>query len=626
MKQLFYTTTLIIFFVSSAIIANAQGGVAVNSVGAAPDSSALFDISSINKGILIPRMSTTQRNTIAKPATGLTIFNTDCGVFNFNAGTTASPNWVTINSSNALIAGVSISANPAGAICSGASVTFTATPNGGINSPNYQWKVNGQNVGTNSSTYTSTGLNNGDVVTCILSSSEACITGSPATSNSISMTVNPIPATPGSITGSTNVCANSTGNIYSISPVSGATTYNWTVPADASIASGAGNTSITVSFGSDSGNISVTAVNSCGSSASSSQAITVSGSPATPGTISGNQNACINSSGNVYSVSSVSGATTYTWSVPGDATITAGGGTNSITVTFGSTSANISVTAGNTCGASSASTLLITLNGASGNQTFNYTGSMQTFTVPNCASSITITAYGAQGGNSGGLGGRAQGTLNITPGSLLYVFVGGQSNFNGGGAGAGGSNGGDMSDVRQGSTSFSNAIIVAGGGGGSFPSNGIGGTGGGGDACVNGAGGGAGQAYVYQNTNYSGPGYAGTCGAGGAGGNGYGGFAGGGGGGGLTGGGAGGSAGGYGNNGSVGSAGQGGSYGPNGACSGSNAGGGGGGGYYGGGGGANGQCQAGGGGGGSSWASNAMTNVSFSAGVQSGTGQIVFTW
>jgi hypothetical protein len=42
-----------------------------------PATSAALDISSTSKGLLIPRMSTSQRNTIASPTTGLQIFNTD---------------------------------------------------------------------------------------------------------------------------------------------------------------------------------------------------------------------------------------------------------------------------------------------------------------------------------------------------------------------------------------------------------------------------------------------------------------------------------------------------------------------------------------------------------------------
>lgn len=42
-----------------------------------PNPSAVLDVSSTNKGVLLPRMTTAQRNAIVSPATGLTIFNID---------------------------------------------------------------------------------------------------------------------------------------------------------------------------------------------------------------------------------------------------------------------------------------------------------------------------------------------------------------------------------------------------------------------------------------------------------------------------------------------------------------------------------------------------------------------
>ncbi|MFN6076521.1 MAG: T9SS type A sorting domain-containing protein [Fluviicola sp.] len=116
--------------------------------------------------------------------------------------------------------------------------------------------------------------------------------------------------------------------------------------------------------------------------------------------------------------------------------------------------------------------------------TFNYTGGIQTYTVPCGVDSIFIQAWGAQGGSgatggnsatggTGALGGYAEGWLLTTPGDILNVFVGGQGTaptggFNGGGNGgstnAGG--GGGASDVRFGGTAESNRLLVAGGGGG----------------------------------------------------------------------------------------------------------------------------------------------------------------
>jgi hypothetical protein len=77
-----------------------------------------------------------------------------------------------------------------------ASVTFTATPtNGGT--PSYQWQVNGTNAGTKLSNITTSRLNNGDVVTVIMTSTAACASPTTATSTPITMTASAV--TPSSI-------------------------------------------------------------------------------------------------------------------------------------------------------------------------------------------------------------------------------------------------------------------------------------------------------------------------------------------------------------------------------------------------------------------------------------------
>jgi RHS repeat-associated protein len=87
---------------------------------------------------------------------------------------------------------VSISAS-ATTICQGQSVTFTAAPTNGGGSPYYQWFVNGSSVAgnTNMNRYTTTGLTNGQVVTCSMSTSAPCYTQYSASSNGITMTVTP---------------------------------------------------------------------------------------------------------------------------------------------------------------------------------------------------------------------------------------------------------------------------------------------------------------------------------------------------------------------------------------------------------------------------------------------------
>ena len=57
----------------------AQNGVGINPTGAAADPSAALDVSATTQGFLPPRMTATQRNAIANPATGLVVFCTNCG-------------------------------------------------------------------------------------------------------------------------------------------------------------------------------------------------------------------------------------------------------------------------------------------------------------------------------------------------------------------------------------------------------------------------------------------------------------------------------------------------------------------------------------------------------------------
>ena len=82
------------------------------------------------------------------------------------------------------------------------------------------------------------------------------------------------PAEPGIITGSTSVTSGQTNLLYSIKSIVGLT-YNWTVPAGATIVSGQGTGKLTVNWGSTSGNVSVSAHNACGSSPVRSLAVTV---------------------------------------------------------------------------------------------------------------------------------------------------------------------------------------------------------------------------------------------------------------------------------------------------------------------------------------------------------------
>jgi uncharacterized protein (TIGR02145 family) len=117
------------------------------------------------------------------------------------------------------------SANP---VCAGTSVTFTATPtNGGI-TPSYQWKVNGTNQGTNSSTFTYYPAS-GDLVSCILTSSEVCTSNNPASSNPVILLVNPVLPVSVTISASPNPVCSGLPVTFTATPVNGGTTpaYQW---------------------------------------------------------------------------------------------------------------------------------------------------------------------------------------------------------------------------------------------------------------------------------------------------------------------------------------------------------------------------------------------------------------
>jgi len=283
---------------------------------------------------------------------------TTATVTSTSIATTVNPN---------LIPAVTIEASDSD-ICPGDTVTFTATPTNGGTAPVYQWKIGTTNVGTNSPTFTTTELTDGKSVSVVLTSSETCLATTTATSNVLTTTVQPPkPATPGSITGPTEVCASGTGFTYSVAAVPDAESYNWTLPSGWAITAGAGTRSITVSASSTDGNINVSATNSCGTGGETNLAVvSVDGVPATPGAINApnlpTSAICPPATGIEFNVSPVSGATGYKWTLPAGWEITSGSGTNSIVVKVNSTAettadASISVEAINLCGNSSKSTL-----------------------------------------------------------------------------------------------------------------------------------------------------------------------------------------------------------------------------------------------------------------------------
>jgi len=86
------TLLLLVFFIFTDQL-HAQS-FAINTNGAAANTSAMLDVTSINKGVLIPRLTTAQRIAIATPGKGLLVYDSTLQSFYFHDGV----NWQSINS------------------------------------------------------------------------------------------------------------------------------------------------------------------------------------------------------------------------------------------------------------------------------------------------------------------------------------------------------------------------------------------------------------------------------------------------------------------------------------------------------------------------------------------------
>ena len=190
------------------------------------------------------------------------------------------------------------------------------------------------------------------------------LTGTGVTTQTITVSQagSSLPTNAGMITGTTAICQGQNSVVYTVPVISNATSYVWTLPTGAT---GTSTTnSITLSYGTTavSGNITVKGHNTLGDGTASSLAITVNPLPLAAGTISGTTSVNKGQTGVVFTVPTITNATSYIWTLPTGATGTST--TNSITVSYGETaiSGNISVKGINTCGEGSTSSLVITVN------------------------------------------------------------------------------------------------------------------------------------------------------------------------------------------------------------------------------------------------------------------------
>ncbi|MEI7727769.1 MAG: T9SS type A sorting domain-containing protein, partial [Bacteroidota bacterium] len=250
-------------------------------------------------------------------------------------GTPAHQRNATITVMASLALSVYVSATPS-AVCTGSSTQLQAMASGGTGPYTYAWTSNPAGFSSALPNPTATPVANTWYI-CTVHDNVATLK-----KDSVYVTIITPPAAPGTISGNTSPCMGAT-ETYNIVSVPGATSYNWTVPAGAAILSGQSTTTLSVLWGVTSGSISVTSGNSCGTSPASQLAVNLAPMPSTPGPINGPSTVCTGTSAN-FSVPAIAGVTN-TWTVPSDATITAGQGTNAITVQWGISAGFVSVIA-----------------------------------------------------------------------------------------------------------------------------------------------------------------------------------------------------------------------------------------------------------------------------------------
>lgn len=170
-----------------------------------------------------------------------------------------------------------------------------------------------------------------------------------------------IPSQPGNITGQIYSACNTTLT-YTISPVTGAASYSWTLPAGSSISGPTSNNSVDIQYTNpgNSGQLCVTANSTCLSGIQ--RCITVRARPEALSLITANPSVfCANQNGVQFSINTPPiPSTTINWAATnGTATVVGGQGTTTMTANMGSVNGDILVTPSNACSAGSTRKLTV---------------------------------------------------------------------------------------------------------------------------------------------------------------------------------------------------------------------------------------------------------------------------
>jgi len=244
----------------------------------------------------------------------------------------------------------SAAANP---ICEGQTLTLTGSATGAT-----AWSWTGPN-GFTSTLQNPTIANVTSINTGIYSLTASNSCGSATAVNTASVVVNILPTAVTASAAANPICEGQTLTLTG--SATGATAWSWTGPNG--FTSTLQNPTIANVTSINAGVYSLTASNSCGSATAANTASVVLNSlPLAAGLISGTLSVCQGQSSVTYSVSPITNATSYTWTLPSGTTGTSS--TNTITLNFSTSaiSGNLTVKGVNSCGEGTLSSIAVTVN------------------------------------------------------------------------------------------------------------------------------------------------------------------------------------------------------------------------------------------------------------------------
>ncbi|MBV9068026.1 MAG: carboxypeptidase regulatory-like domain-containing protein [Acidobacteria bacterium] len=270
-------------------------------------------------------------------------------------------------------------------VCPGSVGNTAAGPAGMVN---YSWAITNGTItgGLNAQTVTYTAGASGTVgLMLTVTDGTGCLK-----SNTTSVTINAVPATPTITPTPAAVCANATGN--SAAGPAGATSYAWSI-TNGTITSATNIQTITYTAGA-SGTVGLTLVvtNAGGCSATNTANVTINANPASPTITPTPASVCANSTGN--SAAGPAGATSYAWSIT-NGTITSATNIQTITYTAGASgTVGLTLVVTNAGGCSASNTANVTINAAPTTPTITPTPASV------CANSTGNSAAGPAGATS----------------------------------------------------------------------------------------------------------------------------------------------------------------------------------------------------------------------------------